>query len=471
MAVSAARAIVLCVFSLLSRGSAQIRIVAPQWLAKRFSPTRGRIDGSTATFGAPLYGERILGRLVWGPQTNHTADCLAGDYDVSGDSGLVHVVVVRRDRCSFTKQVAVAAERGARAVVVVDGEGSTRRQILSTIIGDDGGGSGIQVPSLLISSGDGELLIDAVKRSQVVVELAWDLPTNHVVALDFWMSSASEQSLRFLADFAPMRRELNEALSFVPHYNVFSMASADLPTDLCWDQSSELCAWDPDGSGEVTGRMVLEENVRQLCIHELTRRASGSDFEIDEQGKPILVEYSVEFWDYIARLRETCPLHAELDAHRFGLACSQRLMRLVGVDHRRVAQCAASTAVQKLRQALRNTAWSPQAIRINGWRYSGDLDAGLVTRAICSGFRQRPPECERLAASREVHGAFRGRSVEDVPVGSGSAILSLCALAAAVVCALLIWRRHHGKVIRSTLREEVMLEVRSQIDTYSQLSS
>ena len=31
-------------------------------------------------------------------------------------------------------------------------------------------------------------------------------------------------------------------------------------------------------------------------------------------------------------------------------------------------------------------AWSPRAIRINGWRYSGMLEADLVVRAVCSGF-------------------------------------------------------------------------------------
>ena len=34
----------------------------------------------------------------------------------------------------------------------------------------------------------------------------------------------------------------------------------------------------------------------------------------------------------------------------------------------------------------RAEAWSPRAIRINGWRYSGMLEADLVVRAVCSGF-------------------------------------------------------------------------------------
>lgn len=480
MAFVSARALLLRVLGFVLCGRAQIRIVAPQWLAKRFSPTKGRIDGSTATFGAPFYGERIMGRLVWGDSTTNHTHCIAEDYDVprpdvsaSGwSTDLIHVVMVRRGGCSFTRKVAVAVGKGAHAVIIVDKEdsGLTEREILNTILGDDGYGSSIDVPSLLISSRDGEPLIDAVKRSQVVVELAWDVPTNHVVVLDVWMNSASAESLQFLTDFAPMRRELNEALSFVPHYYVFSMRASVDYVDLCWDQSSEFCTRDPDGSGRVTGRMVLEENVRQLCIHELTKK-TGSDFEMDESGKPILVEYSVEFWDYVARLRDSCPLHAEAEAQRFGLECSRRLMRLVGIDHERVERCAASSATEKLRRELMSTAWSPDAVRINGWRYSGALDAGLVTRAICAGFRRRPQECETLAAPRGVDGILRGRQAEDAPVGLGTLAASLASLGVALACAILLWRRYYTKVIRGALREEVMLEVRSQLDAYSQLPS
>ena len=35
---------------------------------------------------------------------------------------------------------------------------------------------------------------------QVVVELAWDLPTDHVVTVDMWMSSASIASMKFIKD-------------------------------------------------------------------------------------------------------------------------------------------------------------------------------------------------------------------------------------------------------------------------------
>ena len=54
----------------------------------------------------------------------------------------------------------------------------------------------------------------------------------------------------------------------VPHYHIFS-----IPEDydsMCTDKSGKYCAEDPDGGGPVTGRDVVHESLRQLCIYELT---------------------------------------------------------------------------------------------------------------------------------------------------------------------------------------------------------
>lgn len=62
----------------------------------------------------------------------------------------------------------------------------------------------------------------------------------------------------------------------------------------------------------------------------------------------------------------------------------------VGIDPKEIQLCALSQRDQKLQHELENPAWSPRAIRINGWRYSGMLEADLVARAVCSGFIHEP---------------------------------------------------------------------------------
>lgn len=43
-------------------------------------------------------------------------------------------------------------------------------------------------------------IIVSLWEVQVVVEMAWDIPTDKVVTMDMWMSSASMASNKFLKD-------------------------------------------------------------------------------------------------------------------------------------------------------------------------------------------------------------------------------------------------------------------------------
>merc|ERR1712087_513215 len=99
---------------------------------------------------------------------------------------------------------------------------------------------------------------------------------------------------------------------------------------------------------------------------------------------------------------EACPIAAPTADERFGKVCAERLLQKVGLDVARVNECISSTRDAKLKHELENTAWSPRALRINGWRYGGMLDAELVTRAICSGFITQPDECKNLLTVQQI---------------------------------------------------------------------
>merc|ERR1712048_14856 len=72
-----------------------------------------------------------------------------------------------------------------------------------------------------------------------------------------------------------------------------------------------------------------------------------------------------------------------------------------GVDASKVTECMIRSKDDKLKNELEHPAWSPHALRINGWRYTGMMDADLVTRAICAGFITQPQECADLMKPRD----------------------------------------------------------------------
>jgi len=459
----------------------QIRVMAPESLVNRFSESQGRIDGSTATFGAPFYGQRLLGRLVWGEsRTNHT-HCKESDYTVPepdqnavlhhehNEVRLIHIIIVRRGKCSFVTKVRVAQAKGAHAVVIVDKEDSamTAKDIRRIIVADDGYGNTVDIPSMLVSKQEGQYLIDAARTSdQVIVELAWDVPTDHVVLVDMWMSSASRESLHFLKEWTAKRKALNEAIKFVPHYHVFGMQATTDYNDLCTDVSAKFCAEDPDGSGPVTGSMVLDEDVRQLCIHEQYKVKRLDPVRIGNSGTQ--VEYSREYWDYVERLLDVCPLDGRDAEARFGKVCSEKVMKQVGIDVEKIQHCVDNTREIKLREQRENTAWSPRALRINGWRYTGALDADLVTRAICAGFVTQPKACEELV--KAVHPVLKALQPPSSGVSLSSFVTALLVVTGLALAALVLYKRSLTRHIHSALREEVMLEVQAQMDSYKQMS-
>jgi len=472
-----------CLVGLALHAYAQIRVMAPESLVQAFATAKGRIEGSTATFGAPFYGERILGRLVWGEsQRNHT-HCLESDYDVPApdedlvshgqykEVRLIHIVMVRRGKCSFVTKVKVARKKGAHAVIIVDKENSvlTSNDIRRIIVADDGYGDNVDIPSLLISRQDGQELINFAKmtNNQVIVEMAWDVPTNHVVIMDLWMSAGSRDSQRFLKEFAPKRKALNEAIKFVPHYHVFGMQSATDYNNLCTSTDAQFCAEDPDGSGPITGRDVVEEDVRQLCIHQVTK-VKHINLDDNRAGHK-MVEYAAPYWQYVEAFQDSCPLDAADVDKRFGKACSENLMRRFSIDVDTVKRCVRQESDTKLRQETENIAWSPRALRINGWRYSGSLDADLVTRAVCAGFVKQPDACASLV--EPVDPFKNDKPPEPEGVGLGTFVMALLLVAAVTLAGLLLYKRSLTRHIHTTLREEVMLEVQAQMDTYKQLPS
>lgn len=469
---------------LLLVANAQLRVLGPDYLAKSLEATHGRIQGSTATFGAPFYGDRVLGRLVYGESKGHhhcedtdyevpALDVVHGSASTSHDQvRLINIIMVRRGECSFVTKVKVARGKGAHAVIIVDREDSslTSHDLQNIIVADDGFGGRIRIPSILISKYDGESLMAAAKHEDVVVELSWDIPRGEVVALDLWMNSAAEDSQNFLKHFAESRKTLNEVVKFTPHYHVFSADPAlSGYSGLCSDSSARYCAEDPDGAGPVSGKDILEEDVRQLCMHEITKVPRSRQRGVATQAP--IVFYAEKWWNYVEKLPLRCPIDAQDNAQRFGKACSEKLMEEVGMSSAevdRVRHCVETTSNAKLESELVNKAWSPRALRVNGWRYSGTLEADLVTRAVCSGFVTQPEECKNLLKSKP-------RDPLDVEGGEGSGISmgvflsSAFVLVAAAFCILMLYRRFLENRIGEQIRKEVEMEVRGQIGEYAQI--
>jgi len=457
---------------------AQLRIVAPGSLVNQFPETKGVVYGTTAPFGAPYAGEPLLGQLLYAPSRGKDY-CTEDDYSLievtegkhdsaspatteHGDQKrqLVNVVLVRRGQCTFVTKVQVAEKKQARAVIVVDQENSTMtsQDIQHVVMEDDGRGSSVKIPSILISKFDGQKLIDAANAGEVVIELAWDIPRADPVIVDFWMSSGSQEASEFLQRFKDTVETLKYHLQFQPHYHIFSLPQASSPGHLCMDGGTEFCAPDPDGTGPVTGEDVANEDLRQLCIWNLTAR-----MDADSANSAY---YSQYFWDYVVSFAEKCPSRGGNGDAVLGQTCSSRVMAEVGLSQDDVLRCARENRIKFLREQIKNVAWSHLALRINGWRYSGPLDPETVLKAVCSGYDKPPQECaELLSGFAALHRTSLGNAV----ITFGTFIWTTLAMMGCMMTSCLLYKRRMTMSVRTVLREEVTLEVQMQMADYTEM--
>merc|ERR1711953_1052688 len=98
------------------------------------------------------------------------------------------------------------------------------------------------------------------------------------------------------------------------------------------------------------------------------------------------------------------------------------------------------------------------------------LNADLVTRAICSGFFKAPAECDDLLAPRDPLVKYQG-APPATGVSVGTVLLALISIAASVGCTGFFYRYVLSKSVARQVREQVMLEVESQMEVYNKLPS
>jgi hypothetical protein len=73
------------------------------------------------------------------------------------------ILVERGGKCSFTTKVRNVEDAGASLAIIID----NKDEDLDTVnMADDGAGSGIRIPSMLISKRDGQRIIEYIKKEQ-----------------------------------------------------------------------------------------------------------------------------------------------------------------------------------------------------------------------------------------------------------------------------------------------------------------
>ncbi|PFH34239.1 hypothetical protein BESB_073910 [Besnoitia besnoiti] len=479
---------------------AQIRVQSPKSLIDELrsigaisEQTGETVIGSTASFGTPAYGTVLRGKAFYVPDSptervDSGSHCTRAYCEKVKDevmqwkkteaSGGPSNVIFFLDRgiCTFATKVRIAQECGADAAVVVDRSvsGWTRSYIrFNVIMSDDGTGQDISIPSILIARNDGQSILDAVlaggAAEPVILEMEWSMPNQWPVSVDFWTDPGELQGSTFLHQLAPYMLQLGHHVRFKPLYSIFEIEGGT--RELCLSRGlyrqfpQKYCAFDPAAQSLThTGSEVVEEALRQLCLYHVTA-APAKDLPDSE--------FSREFWEYhklMADPKKGCAFNRE-GSNEWGEACSMRLMSdiLSSGQMKVLRDCIEGPQGRQLLDISKmNRTWNPIALRINGARFNGNLDAEVALRAICASTRDpatdqyRAPECERLMI--DVH-KEEAPWLRDAPDWQNF-FLVLLFLGIIVACMAALYYRIAKQRLVQEVRQEVALEVQQQIQQY-----
>jgi len=368
---------------------------------------KGGYDHREALFGIPPYGGSIQ-------QTIYAAnDNLCSGPITRKNLHPPFILMVDRGDCSFVQKVRNAQHSGATAVIIADNTCQCQHQEKceskagdvceneEPIMGNDGSGSDITIPSMLMFKQDADPVRAALRKGDAVrAELAWSVPNpDDHVEYELWTSPSDFTTAEINSQWIDAVMKLDSTATFTPHmflYDGIKVACRNKDGNnvcdtLCTNEG-RYCASDPEGDlyQGISGANVVEESLRRLCIWDLYGKENG---------------VGLEYWDYLRQFG-VC----DNGSNFMKKDCVEGAMIRANVDISTVDRCMYDSGGLKepwvntfLEQSLdlkekKGIIVMPSAY-VNDVPIRGALDFDVLLKAVCAGYKDgtAPDVCLKCA--------------------------------------------------------------------------
>lgn len=325
----------LITLTLLNLIKSNIRIVHPDTLKSKFADNG--IEMNVATFGDIPYGLTLYGKIYYdidnkdsemacSPLTTIKINNMF-DYEIHS------FVMLDRGSCSFVTKARNAQKIGAKAVIIINNDDDNIDDIFMI---DDGTGKDIEIPAVLISRTDGDIIKDYLRKNQMEelrpqFILDFELPKALITNFEIIWSSTNLEIYELLRELKPALLSFAPGtLNFFPIYYMQSHPDFIPKNKLEGKEPKEINLPDCFGNGHYCyffdsesldlgvyeGQTVLEEDLRQICIFKERKNPNITEF----------LDYAIEF--HTSCLNITSPL--------FTSACSEKSMKNIGYDAEKI---------------------------------------------------------------------------------------------------------------------------------------
>lgn len=459
---------ILIILLFINISFCQITVIHPSEMAEFFKD--GKIKATYAIYGEIPYASSTIAKIQNYKIKSFTPPYLACEKIDEGmdlfqqnlkGTSTTSAVIVDRGNCSFVTKTRNIQKIGGQIAIVVN---NVDMDINDVFLADDGTGSDIVIPTLLISKKDGEtikaFIKDKTQEDKLVLSIDFSLKSSKTVSYDLFFSSDNLEMYKFITDFQSYFLKLQPYSNFKVHY--VSYISDDYePTkhkelDHCIS-AGKFCALPRFDLGIMDGRIIINENLRQKCIFNMA-------FTFDPFGK--------DYFKYIDGFYTNC---LSSESKVFSESCSNKVIEdsLKHIEVSDVRDCVKKSydgEINSNNSFIINNKMLQEdyevekrynvqilpGIIVNGREIYGAIKAYNLFEAICGSLVESPSFCNNPKLLEIQENSNTGSS----DLSTGAIILIILAVVVLNViivyfCKKYIVRKMHEKIESSEINGKI----------------
>lgn len=448
----------------------QISVLYPENLAKKFE--NNHIKATYALYGEIPYGSSTITRLsnfllpdFSDPYyaCSEIPDKSSNLYDeknaIDSTSSLTTVIFVERGNCSFVTKTRNVQKAGGQLAIIMNNNNMDLEEVF---LSDDGTGSDIVIPTLFISKSDGELIKKAIKDKEIAnkIVLSIDFKLNQTVKVnnELFFSSDNVEMYKLLEDYQAFFNQLIYSINFKVFY--VSYLSDEYSNNKSGEKENCLsagryCVLPRYDLGILDGRTILNENIRQKCIYNLS-------FQQD-----IFIK---DYFTYMKSFHKNCVLSKD-----FSHSCSDKVINkeLEGIDSIDVKKCVEDSYEDKLTDSnkfiINNNMLEKEneakkkynvhvipGIIVNGRPIYGAIKAYNAIEAVCGAMSDSPKGY--CSTGSFGNNGIKSNDGSDLSTGSVIMIILIVILINIIIvyfCKKYIVKKMHEKIESSEINGKI----------------
>jgi hypothetical protein len=192
------------------------------------------------------------------------------------------ILIVKRGGCSFVQKARNVQRAGYSMVVIVN---NMETEIKDVIMSDDGSGSDIYIPIVMISKKDGQKLINYLEKnnsdkSKVIIEIDFAKKREDTQAVDvkFFFSSSELRAYELFKSLTQYISQFGNQINFEPIYVVhrspYYNEENPIRTLNCVSRG-KYCYFPKETTIIKDGQSIIMEDLRQKCIYETSKKSDN----------------------------------------------------------------------------------------------------------------------------------------------------------------------------------------------------